>query len=44
VIAQQATRHARRACADAVLFNDGITTEELSRQLRALWNRWCASL
>jgi dephospho-CoA kinase len=44
VIAQQATRQARRACADAVVFNDGITTEELSRQLRALWNRWCASL
>ena len=44
VIAQQATRKARRACADAVVFNDGITTEELSQQLRALWNRWCAAL
>lgn len=44
VIAQQAARQARRACADAVVFNDGITTEELSRQLRALWNRWCAAL
>ena len=43
VIAQQATRKARRACADAVVFNDGITTEELSQQLRALWNRWCAA-
>jgi dephospho-CoA kinase len=44
VIAQQATRAARRACADAVVFNDGVTTEELSQQLRALWNRWCAAL
>jgi dephospho-CoA kinase len=44
VIAQQATRQVRRACADAVLFNDGITTEELSQQLRALWNRWCTAL
>jgi len=44
VVAQQATRQARRACADAVIFNDGITTEELSQQLRALWNRWRATL
>jgi dephospho-CoA kinase len=44
VIAQQASRAARRACADAVVFNDGITTEELSQQLRALWNRWCTAL
>lgn len=44
VVAQQATRPARRASADAVIFNDGITTEELSQQLRALWSRWRATL
>ncbi|MDQ7954859.1 MAG: dephospho-CoA kinase [Pseudomonadota bacterium] len=40
VIAQQATRAARRAAADAVLFNDGITVEELAAQVRSLWDRW----
>ncbi len=40
VIAQQATRAARRAIADAVLFNDGLTTEELASQVRALWALW----
>lgn len=44
VIAQQATRQARRACADAMVFNDAITTEELSQQLRALWSSWCTAL
>ncbi len=44
VMAQQASRAARRACADAVVFNDGIAPQELSQQLRALWNRWCAPL
>lgn len=44
VIAQQASRAARRACADAVVFNDGIGPQELSQQLRALWNRWCVPL
>ncbi|HZF85377.1 MAG TPA: dephospho-CoA kinase [Burkholderiaceae bacterium] len=40
VIAQQATRAARRAAADAVLFNDGITVQELAGQVRSLWDRW----
>lgn len=44
VIEQQASRAARRSCADAVVFNDGIEPQELSQQLRALWNRWCATL
>lgn len=44
VIAQQASRAARRACADAVVFNDDIDAAELSRQLQALWHRWCAGL
>lgn len=41
VIAQQACRRARRACADAVIFNDDIGRAELAREVRALWDRWC---
>ncbi|MBN8746568.1 Dephospho-CoA kinase [Xylophilus ampelinus] len=40
VIAQQATRAARRAAADAVLFNDGVTVQELAGQVQSLWDRW----
>ncbi|MFT4265635.1 MAG: dephospho-CoA kinase [Xenophilus sp.] len=40
VIAQQATRLARRACADAVIFNDGISLEELDAAVRTLHRRW----
>ncbi len=42
VISQQASRAARRAIADALLFNDGIDLETLAAQvraLRALWRR-----
>jgi len=42
VIAQQARREDRRACADAVLVNDGIELGELAAQVRALWGHWCA--
>jgi dephospho-CoA kinase len=41
VIAQQASRTQRRAIADAVIFNDGLTVEGLRAELRSLWNRWC---
>ena len=41
VIAQQATRAARRACADAVIFNDGISLPTLSEEVRTLWNNLC---
>lgn len=44
VIGQQARRVTRRACADAVVFNDAIDARELSQQLRALWDRWCTAL
>jgi len=44
VIAQQATRASRRACADAVIFNDGITREELLAEVNALWEGWCTGL
>ena len=40
VIAQLATRTARRTCADALVFNDGITQAALAGALRLLWQRW----
>ena len=40
VIASQATRAQRRACADAVIFNDGITPEQLTADVRAVWQHW----
>ena len=39
-IAAQATREARRAIADAVIFNDGITLAELQAHTEALWRLW----
>jgi dephospho-CoA kinase len=42
VMAQQAPRAARRACADAVVFNDGIDRDALAAELRELWLRWSA--
>jgi len=41
VIAHQASREARRACADAIIANDDISLTELAAQVRALWTRWC---
>lgn len=41
VIGQQASRAARRAAADAVIFNDGIGLEELAAEVATLWQRWC---
>ncbi len=40
VIAQQAPRAARRAIADAVIFNDGVGPEALEAEVRALWALW----
>ena len=40
VIAQQATRTRRRAIADAVIFNEGLTREALHAQALALWAHW----
>jgi dephospho-CoA kinase len=40
VIAQQASREARRAVADAVIDNDGISLDELRLQVQALWRDW----
>lgn len=41
VIAQQATRAARRACADAVVFNDGVSPAQLATTVQSLWRHWC---
>ena len=38
VIAQQASRPARRAAADAVIHNQGISIAELQAEVRALWS------
>ncbi len=40
VMATQATRAARRAMADAVLFNDDIGIDALQTQVLALWAVW----
>jgi dephospho-CoA kinase len=44
VIAQQATRAARLAIADAVVYNDGISLDELAAEVRQLWQGWAARL
>ncbi len=40
VIAQQSTREARRAVADAVIFNDGIDLAALAEQVAQLCDAW----
>jgi dephospho-CoA kinase len=40
VIDNQASRAQRRACADAVIFNDGITTDQLANDVNTVWRRW----
>lgn len=40
VIAQQATRSARRAAADAVIFNDGVSLQELAVSAMHLAREW----
>ncbi len=40
VITHQATRAARRAIADATLYNDGISAETLATEVAALWHAW----
>jgi dephospho-CoA kinase len=44
VIAQQAPRALRRACADAVIYNDGLSLEALGREVHALWQLWRAAV
>ena len=40
VLDQQASRSARRACADAVIFNDGLSRQALENQVQSVWRRW----
>ncbi|MFH0130425.1 dephospho-CoA kinase [Variovorax sp. VaC1] len=40
VIAQQAPRKARRAAADAVIFNESLTLAELEIEVQGLWKQW----
>ena len=40
VIAAQATREQRRAVADDLILNDGISTDELAELVAALWRTW----
>lgn len=40
VIDQQACRDLRRACADAVIYNDGVTSQALADAVASLWRRW----
>jgi dephospho-CoA kinase len=43
VMAQQATRAQRRAAADAVVFNDEISLEELGDEVDRVWQDWLSS-
>ena len=40
VIEQQASRRLRRECADAVIYNDGLSLEQLAKELQPLCLRW----
>ena len=40
VIDRQASRARRRACADAVVFNEGLSPAQLGDELRSLWHAW----
>jgi dephospho-CoA kinase len=40
VIHRQAPRAQRRACADAVIFNEALSPDQLGAELRSLWHAW----
>ena len=40
MIAQQASRNARRAIADAVIFNETLSLAALAAEVAALWAIW----
>lgn len=40
IMASQVSRRARRAAADVVVYNDGLSLEALHSQVHALWNRF----
>ncbi len=41
VLAKQATREARRAMADAVILNEGLSLEALQHEVAHIWRQWC---
>jgi dephospho-CoA kinase len=43
VLAKQATREARRAMADHVILNEGLSLDELRGQVRQVWQSWHGS-
>jgi dephospho-CoA kinase len=43
VLASQASREQRRACADAVIVNDGTDLSQLDALVGTLWDVWCNS-
>jgi len=43
VIAQQALRSQRRAIADAVIYNEGLTLTQLHTEAEVLWALWTNS-
>ena len=40
VLAKQATREMRRALADHVILNEGLTLQELRAEVEKLWRLW----
>ena len=40
IIAQQASREHRRACADAVIYNEALSLQDLAQHVSALWQLW----
>lgn len=44
VMARQASRSARLAVADAVIFNEGKDLDMLRTEVNLLWQRWCGTL
>jgi dephospho-CoA kinase len=42
-IDSQAARGRRRACADAVIYNDANTPEQLADEVRSVWRQWTGS-
>lgn len=43
IIATQAGREQRRALADAIIFNEGLSLFDLGREVKELWAHWHAS-
>jgi dephospho-CoA kinase len=44
VVDQQAQRAQRRACADAVIYNDTIALDQLADEVRFVWQHWASTL